>query len=887
MIQPPKRVLQFLRWFCDERFHEEMEGDLYEMYEDFVERLGEKKANQKFIRASFSYMRPYFFRKRQVATNPLVMHRFHFKIAFRYFKRNQTFVLINVLGLALGIACAVLIGLLVRNETSFDTFHSEAERTYRVVRVSQIEGADEFRTGVTFPFAKAVREHLANAEHVTGTYNQFNLHVAILNEEGGVAKKFKEAEGGVLADHEFFQVFDFGKGKENWLLGNPEKALTEKFSIVLTASQAAKYYGKENPLGRIIRIDDQYNYTVKGVIKDLPSNSNFPFTFFLSYVSLEEIFGELAKTGWTGLSDRNQCFVRLKEGVSPTDFDEQVAQMHASFVSEEIAKMRSYKLQPLHEVHSDTRFGNYTGRTVSRGTVLALLAIGFFLLLTACINYINLATAQSSLRAKEIGLRKVVGSSRSSIMAQVLVETFLITFIALFLGVGILEGLMPYLATFMEIELYNYWDVSMIGTLLILGIFITLAAGYYPGKILSGFQPAQAFRQTLSRSKIGHLSFRRVLIIFQFVVAQVFIIGTIAIMMQVNYFKQTDWGFNEEAVITMQIPNADQRPEARQRLYNEWSDIPAVERISFAASAPSAADRRRNFTNASLPNSDNQEGVGCEVLTIDTAFVGLYDIPIIAGRDILPGESDIRTAVLMNETLIRDLGFKDPADALNQVVGFNGGERIIAGVVKDFQVGSFREGNSNNRVALWHNPRGFGMASVKLNANAFDELSASLKAIEKVWSGTYPEHVFQYQFLDDRLAAHYATEARMSQLFKCLAAIAIFIGCLGLYGLVTFLLNQKTKEIGVRKVLGASVFQILSLIMKEYLGLLIIAFVLAVPFSYWALSKWLENFSTQIDLPVWLFLAGLLVSLLVAMATVGFKSFKAASKNPTAALRLE
>ncbi len=887
MIQPPKRVLQFLRWFCDERFHEEMEGDLYEMYEDFVERLGEKRANQKFIRAAFSYMRPYFFRKRQAVVHPLIMHRFHFKIAFRYFKRNKSFVLINVLGLALGIACVVLIGLLVRNETSFDRFHAEADRIYRVVRVSQIEGADEFRTGVTFPFAGAVRERLTNAEQVTATYNQFNLHLAILDEEGGVAKKFKEAEGGALVDHEFFQVFDFGEGGDNWLLGNPDQALTEKFSIVLTASQAEKYYGNENPLGRVIRIDNQYNYTVKGVIKDFPANTNFPFTFLLSYISLEEVFGEVAKTGWTGLNDRNQCFVRLKEGVNPTDFDQQLAQMHAAFVSEEIAQMRSYKLQSLNEVHSDTRFGNYTGRTVSRGTVLALLAIGFFLLLTACINYINLATAQSTLRAKEIGLRKVVGSSRVSIMTQALVETFLITFFALALGVGFLEGIIPYLTTFLEIEFYDYWDASLIGTLLILGILITLAAGYYPGKVLSGFNPAQAFRQTLSRSTIGHLSFRRVLIVFQFVVAQVFIIGTIAIMLQVNYFKQTDWGFDEEAVITLQIPNADQRPEARQRLYNEWLDIPAVERISFAASAPSAADRRRNFTNASLPNSGNQEGVGCEVLTIDTAFVGLYDIPIIAGRDILPGEADIRTAVLMNETLVRDLGFQDPAEAINQVVGFNGGECVIAGVVKDFQVGSFREEGANQRVALWHNPRGFGMASVKLNAKAFDELSETLKAIENVWSGAFPEHVFQYQFLDDRLAAHYATEARMSQLFKFLAFIAIFIGCLGLYGLLTFLLNQKTKEIGVRKVLGASVFQILSLIMKEYLGLLMIAFVLAVPFSYWALRKWLENFSTQIDLPVWLFLAGLLVSLLVAMATVGFKSFKAASKNPTAALRLE
>lgn len=887
MIQPPKRVLQFLRWFCDERFHEEMEGDLYEMYEDFVERLGEKKAKQKFIRASFSYMRPYFFRKKQAATNPLIMHRFHFKIAFRYFKRNKSFVLINVLGLALGIACAVLIGLLVRNETSFDAFHAEVDRTYRVVRVSQIEGVDEFRTGVTFPFAKAVRERLANAEHVTTTYNQFNLHLAILNDEGGVEKKFKEAEGGALVDHEFFQVFDFGEGGDNWLLGNPDQALTEKFSIVLTASQAEKYYGKENPLGRVIRIDNQYNYTVKGVIKDFPANTNFPFTFLLSYISLEEVFGELAKTGWTGLSDRNQCFVRLKEGVEPADFNQQIAKMHASFVSEEIAKMRSYQLQQLGEVHSDTRFGNYTGRTVSRGTVLALLAIGFFLLLTACINYINLATAQSSLRAKEIGLRKVVGSSRSSIMAQALVETFLITFLALGLGLGVLEGILPYISTFMEIDFYNYWDLPLIGSLLLLGILITLAAGYYPGKVLSGFNPAQAFHQTINRSKIGHLSFRRVLIVFQFVVAQVFIIGTIAIMLQVNYFKQTDWGFDEEAVITLQVPNADQRPEARQRLYNEWLDIPAIARISFAASAPSAADRRRNFTNASLPNAGNQEGVGCEVLTIDTAFVGLYDIPIIAGRDLLPGEADVRTAVLMNETLIRDLGFQDPTEAINQVVGFNGGERVIVGVVKDFQVGSFREAGSNNRVAMWHNPRGFGMASVKLNAKAFDELSETLKAIENVWSATFPEHVFQYQFLDDRLAAHYATEARMSQLFKFLAVIAIFIGCLGLYGLVTFLLNQKTKEIGVRKVLGASVFQILSLIMKEYLGLLLVAFVLAVPLSYWALSKWLENFSAQIDLPAWLFLAGLLVSLLVAMVTVGFKSFKAASKNPTAALRLE
>lgn len=889
MIQPPKRIMSFLKWSCDERFHEEMEGDLHEMYEDLVEKYGNRAAKRRFLKAAFSYMRPYFFKKSRRGASVFTAQRFHFKIAFRYFERNKVFVMINVLGLALGVACALWIGQLVRHETSFDQFHTGVERTYRVVRVSQVEGADEFRTGVVFPLSANIRSDLPAAEAVTATYPWWNAHLAVLNEEGGVEKKFKESKGVGMVDEDFFKVFDFGAQGANWIHGNPEQALAEPFGMVLTASMARKYFGVTDPVGQVITIDDNYDFTVTGVVQDLPTTTDLPFTVFLSFRSLEKMWGDFVKTGWVGVSDNSQCYLRLREGVTPAAFDQQLAQLHASHVSENIAAMRTYKLQPMEAVHRDARFGNYSDRTTSEGTVLVLWAIALFVLLTASVNYINLATAQSGLRAKEMGMRKVVGSNRLGIMLQSYTETFLITLLAVLLGLAITVSGLPYLEQYIGIQFEAFWQWEQLTGLLGLIVLMTLVAGYYPGKILSGFSPIQAFRKKIERTQEGSLGLRRGLIVVQFMIAQLFIMATVAALLQVKHFQETEWGFNQDAVITLQMPNAAERPIVRQKLYNAWRSIPNVQNISFAASAPSAATRAHNFSEIKVQNQGNDDGFMTEVMTIDTAFIDLYEIQILAGRAILPGEADQQRAVVISEQLASDMGFSSLEDAVDQAVQFNGTDCIIVGVAKDFQAGSFRLSDQRHggRVAMWHNPDGFGMASLKLKTTSAEQLKESLAAIESSWSNTYPKHVFEYQFLDDRLAAYYAVESKMSELFKIMAAIAIFIGCLGLYGLVTFLVNQKTKEIGVRKVLGASIQQILQLILSEYVGLLLLAFAIACPLAYWGLNRWLANFASQIDLPLWLFLGALLVSMTMAVVSVGYKSFRAAQLNPAMALRSE
>lgn len=888
MLQPPKRTMAFLKWFCDERFHEEMEGDLHELYESLVEEVGPTQAKRKFTQAAFSYLRPYFFKRRGQGSSFLMAQRFHFKIAFRYFERNKAFVLINVLGLALGVACALLIALLIRHETSFDHFHTNVDRIYRMVRVSQVEGADEFRTGVVFPMAASIRADLPAVEAVTATYPQFGTHFAILDQGGGVEKKFKEAAGVGLVDEGFFNVFDFGRKESNWIHGDPETAFTSPFNMVLTASMARKFFGKTNPVGQIISVNDSYNYTVVGVVKDFPSTTDLPFTVLLSFPSLEKMWGDFVRTNWIGVSDNNHCYLKLREGVDPDEFEGQLAQLHAKHVPEQIAAMRSYLLQPMEEVHKDVRFGNYTDRTTSQSTIWLLWAIALFVLLTAAVNYINLATAQSSLRAKEMGMRKVVGSSRRSITLQAYTETFLITFMAILLGLGLASTGLPYLESYMGVQFENYWQIQPILSLLSLLFLMTLAAGYYPGKVLSGFSPIQAFRQKVEKTQQGSLSLRRGLIVFQFVIAQLFLMATIAVLLQVKHFQETEWGFNREAVITVQTPDAS-TATVRQKLHRAWRAIPNIEQISFAASAPSAATRSRNFTEITRQSQSHTEGIMCEVMTIDTAFIRLYEMPIIAGRPLLPGEADQEQAVVITELLSKDMGFPTPEAAVNQAVQFNGKDCLIVGVAQDFQVSSFRQSDLRHRgrVAMWHNPAGFGMASLKLRTMDAEQLKESLRAIEQAWSNSYPKHVFEYQFLDDRIAAHYAMETKMSQLFRLLAAIAILIGCLGLYGLVTFLVNQKTKEIGVRKVLGASTQQILQLILSEYLGLLLFAFIIATPIAYWGIHSWLNNFASQVELPLWLFALALLASVVMAVVSVGYKSLRAARLNPAAALRME
>ena len=815
------------------------------------------------------------------------MLRNYFITTFRHLLNHKSISVINVLGLALGITCALVILMVVRYERSFDRFHSHADRIYRVVRTG-VGDDPGYRTGVSYPLTEAIRTELTSAEQVAATLDVGGVQVDVYDEEGTIRNRFQgEAFG--LVEPEFFDIFDFAGTGFRWVAGDPATALTEPFTLVLTQSLAKKYFSNEDALGRTLRIKipEPVDCKVTGVISDLPANTDFPFQLIGSYASLKPFLGE-GMNDWYSVSDDNQCFVRLHEGVSEPEAEAQIAKVHAGHVDEKLASTRLYPLQPLLEMHSDARFGNYKRRTVSQETIGALILIGFFLLLTACINFVNLATAQAVVRSKEVGIRKVLGSRRRQLTTQFLSETFILTFVASLLALGTAELVTIYGSALLQIPSDRFLITTpfILGSLALMVLIVTLAAGFYPALVQSGCHPIAAIKNKIATRTRRGFRLRSGLVVLQFIISQVFIIGTLVIIRQMDYFKNADLGFDQEAVVTVSVPelSAD-----LPTLRNQWEEIAAVQQVSFSSSPPSGMMRNSFFEGIrrkSVP--EGEEGFSFELQYVDEHYLDLYQIPLIAGRNFLP--SDTAQSIIINQMLSKRAGFATPAEAVGEEMWRNDQLVTVVGVIENFHTNSLKEGV--DMVGLIRYPGSYLTASIKLDVNpdqpsAFQNLQQTLASVEQAWTASFPEYVFDYSFLNANIAHYYQEEARLTQLFKLLAGVTIFIGCLGLYGLVAFMAVRRTKEVGVRKVLGASVQHILVLFSKEFVYLILIAFCVAGPVAWYVMRLWLQNFTYRIDLEIGTFLIAIVASLLIALLTVSYQAIKTATANPVDSLRSE
>ncbi len=809
----------------------------------------------------------------------------YFTTAFRHLLKNRGTATINILGLALGITCALVILIVVRYELSFDSFHSHADRIYRVVRTGA--GDDkEYRTGVSYPLTEAIRSEMASVEQVAATQDAGGVQVGVYDEGGVINNRFQgEAFG--LVEPAFFDIFDFKGSAFRWLAGNSATALTEPFTLVLTHSLAKKYFPDGNALGKTLKISNQADFKVTGVITDLPSNTDFPFRIIGSYASMKAFVGEQMEN-WYSVSDDNHCYILLNEGTTEQEAEAQIAKIHADHVDEKLATTRLYPLQPLHEMHTDARFGNYKRRTVSQEIIWSLILVGFFLLLTACINFVNLATAQAVVRSKEVGIRKVMGSSRHQLIIQFLGETFVVVLVASLLALGAAELIMLHGKELLQAQPGSFLitDPFVLWSLVLVALAVTVLAGLYPALIQSGFHPIAAIKSKITGHSRRGIRLRSGLVVLQFVISQVFIIGTLVIIRQMDYFKNADLGFNQQAIITVGVP--EQQTDL-QPLQNQWERLAAVQQVSFSSSLPSGMMRDNSFEGIKRKSApDGKDYLVFERQYVDEHYLDLYQIPLVAGRNFLP--SDTAQSIIINRTLSKNVGFKEPSAAIGEAMWRGDQTVTVVGVTEDFLTNSLKEGVDN--VGLIRQPGEYLTASIKLNINpgqpaAFQDLQQTLASVEKAWTTTFPEYVFDYSFLDDNIAMYYREETRLSQLFKILAGITIFIGCLGLYGLVAFMAVRRTKEVGIRKALGASVQHILVLFSKEFVFLVLIAFCIAGPIAWYMMRLWLQNFTYRIDIGISIFLAAILASLLIALLTVGYQSVKAALANPVDSLRDE
>lgn len=886
--KPPGWIDSLLDKLAPPDLAEEIRGDLYELFIQDLRERNSVVAKRRYVFNGLGFLVKSFFWKKHtfINTPSWFMLSSYFKMAYRSLLAYKGTTAINILGLVTGIASALVILTVIRFESSFDSFHSNADRTYRVVRVSGDTAANpmEYRTGVSYPVPVAMKNEIASLENITSLEYFGGAFIEVTDKSGTVIRKFQEDHGGAMTEPSFFKVFDFQGTGFQWIEGNPE-VLTEPFSVVLTKTMAKKYFPEGDALGNTLRFQQRIDCKVTGVIEDLPANTDFPFTFFVSYSTTKALSGEERLNNWNSVNDDHQTYLVLPQGITQEDMEKQIARVHAAHTHKDLNESRRYLLQPLRELHHDPHFTTYRGRIVSEQTLLTLSLVGLFLLLTAAINYINLSTAQSVMRSKEIGLRKVMGGNRKSIVTQILTETFLVVLVAGFLALMFSELFLANLQPFLNITLtgYNFTDPFVLLSLLSIILLLTLFAGMYPSLVISRFNPVTALKNKFTTNRLGGFSLRKVLVVAQFTITQVLVVGTFIVVAQMKFFQNTDMGFNPEAIITVNLPDRD--PGKREALESQLWSQSFVAGVSLSYTLPSGVERNHSYQDISkLDATTRKDILVFEYHAIDTAYLRVHQIKLLAGRNLLVQDSSRN--ILINKTLLKNLELGTPEEAIGKEVKMSGAPVTIVGIIDDFYSNSLKEGVGN--IAMIINPREYSVASIKLALPTDGRsLQEAIGKIDKIWSAAFPGYIFDYQFQDENIKAFYVQEQKYAQLFQLFSVIFLLIGCLGLYGLITFAVNRKGKEVAIRKVLGATIANIIMIFSREYMQLIVLSFLIAVPIAYYAVDSWLSNFQNHIGLDWWLFVLPGLMVLMIAVLVIGSKSVKTATANPVDKLKYE
>jgi len=796
------------------------------------------------------------------------MFRNYFKIGWRNLVRHKAYAAINIVGLSLGIACAILIFTLVTFHLGFDRFHEGRDRIYRVTTEFHDEKIS-YIGAVPQPLGKAFRTDYSFAE-ATARIMTFHKSLITLTGEREV-KKFEEEKGVAFAEPSFFDIFNFPLVK-----GDKRTALASPNSAIITEAIAKKYYGAADPIGKTIRLDNKINFTITGILKDLPPNTDRKQEIYVSYDNLKDKSSWLASdSSWQGVNSECMCFVRLKPSVTAAQVDKAFPQLSRKHYDARDAKIWQFRLQPLSDVHFNKLYDGY----MDKKFLWALGFIALFLIVTACVNFINLATAQALNRSKEVGIRKVLGSIRSQLFWQFIAETTLITGCALILAYGMAWLSLPWLNQLlksrMEFHLLDNWRLPVfLSSLAILVIFLS---GSYPGLVLARFQPILALKNKISQASVGGFSLRRILVVTQFAICQALIIGTIVIAGQMYYSGSIDLGFDKDAIVTVPLPVNDKTK--MHTLRDRIAAIAGVEKLTLCRQPPASGSNSN--TGITYENRPEEEHWSINMKSADDQYLNTFGLKLVAGRNFYP--SDTTREFVVNETVAKKLNLT-PQQLLGHKISVNGSSLSgpVVGVVKDFHNLSLH--NQIAPICIMPDYSDYGCLSIKVNLR---NTHAALVTFEKTWNSVYPEYLYSYHFLDDRIAEFYDMDRIMLILVEVFAGIAILIGCLGLYGLVSFMALRKTKEIGVRKVLGAGVHHILWLFGKEFARLLLIAFVIAAPLAWWAMQLYLRDFEYRIKVGAGVFFLAIFFTFLIATLTVGYRSIQSALTNPVKSLKSE
>jgi putative ABC transport system permease protein len=818
------------------------------------------------------------------------MFKNYLKTARRTLWKHKILSVINVLGLSIGISASLVIYLIVSYDLSFDRFEKDSDRIYRVVWTIVAAGEKDYVTAITYPMPAAVKKEITGLD-VIAPFRMFNnnpkISVPIVNKAEPVV--FKNQSGFIYADENYLNLIGY-----TWLAGSAKTSLQQPYQTVLTQSAAALYFPNLQPeqiVGRHFYLNDSIAVTVTGVVKDITANTDFTFKAFVSRTTLETSrLRPQYYDDWRSSNGASQLYVKLAPGVSPEKIQKEITALSDRNTPKKPGDNVevNYLLQPLNDIHFSRNYNAYSIPKANTTVLFGLLAVALFLLLLGCINFINLATAQSSQRAKEIGIRKTIGSSKKQLVFQFLTESFLLTCIATILSIFLTPFILKAFSGFVPgaVQFNILQQPGILLFLLILIIIVSLLSGFYPAIVLSSYKPVSILKGQGSTNTTGTRNawLRKSLTVSQFVIAQFLVMATILVSKQISYSLNKDLGFKKDAIAYIPTDYNDTIETHKATLLNMLRNIPEIKMVSLSYTSPSSG-------NASIETMTYRDGKK-EIETVveekfgDTNYIKLYGIKLLAGRNLAP--SDTAKEILINETYMHVLGFQNPQNVIGKYINWNDKLVPVVGVVGDFNQKSLHE--PIKPLLITSDVRNEGLISLLLQPQNAEGTTwkTALDKSEKAFKQVYPNSDdFWSGFFDEDIAKWYKQEQNLSNLLTWATALAVFISCLGLLGLVMYTITQRTKEIGVRKVLGASVSQIIALISKDFLQLVLIAFIIATPLAWIGINRWLQNFAYRTIVTWWIFGAAGLFMLSVAFITLSFQTIRAASANPVKSLRTE
>ena len=876
---PPKWAIRFFQWYCNDHLSEAVLGDLLHLYDRRVNLQGKRKADILFIWNVLQFIQPFALRKKTSSShlNSLTMYKNYFTIAWRSMSAQKMYTFIKVGGFALGLATCIVIALFIRHELSYDQHYQNVNNIYRVY--NQMDGPDGGKwTAFPPPFTPLLKSNFPEIELVARLipYNWYNAGNNLVRKDDQLENTFEE--GFAYADPELLEILEIPM-----VYGNQSSALRQPNTIVLSRKKASKYFPGEDPTGKIFVLNDDRNqsFTVGGVMEDFKPTSHLQFDFFITLSGKEFWQGE--QTNWCCWN--YNPYIKLRAGTNAAELESKMLSLKKVYIDylikeknqsvDEVKKYHSFRLQPVKDIHL---YSAGIDDIIPHGDIRYIWMFGgiaIFILALACINFVNLSTAKSANRAKEVGLRKVVGSYRSSLVQQFLSESILYSFVSFLLALAILAIGLPYFNQLAGKVITVPWGEWWFFPILIgSALFVGLVAGLYPSFYLSAFKPIDVLKGSVARG-MKNSRLRSAMVVFQFTTSIVLIIGTFIIYKQMNFILTTKIGYDKEQVIMVHGINTLDKQQ--QTFKNELLSLADVENVTLTQYLPVEGTKRDMNQFWRDGKSQEEKSHGAQVWYVDEDYISTMMMKLVAGRNFKKDLASDSTAIIINQAMANAFGFKDPV-----------GERVmnwrtwnIIGVVEDFH---FENMKGEIEPLCFMRGEWGNIATIKIKTDKMDQ---AIQSITATWKKFMPHQAIRYTFLDESYARMYDDVRRMGNIFASFAILAIIVACLGLFALSAFMVEQRNKEISIRLVLGASLQNIFRLLTDQFIKLVLISFVLSVPLSWYIMQKWLEDYEYKIKIGWEVFAVSGVISVMIALLTVSYQSIRAALASPASNLRSE